>query len=119
MQQVLSYKVIGRHLREARQRLSLKQEQVAEMADMSAPLYGKMERGEIRPNVLRLAAVCNVLRIPLSSVFEGATPDGFNLSNIDHSVQQFDQFFHELGMRVSPKTKTVMMAVCASIAEIE
>lgn len=42
----VSYKVIGRHIQEARKRMKLTQREIAEKLNMSDTYYGKIERGE-------------------------------------------------------------------------
>ena len=49
----VSYKVIGRHIQEARKQAKLTQRAVAEKLNMSDTYYGKIERGECRVNLDR------------------------------------------------------------------
>ena len=54
----VSYKVIGRHIQEARKRMKLTQREVAEKLNMSDTYYGKIERGECRANLERCSDQC-------------------------------------------------------------
>jgi transcriptional regulator with XRE-family HTH domain len=56
-------KILGANIREARVRLGLTQEQMAEMLDMSPEVYGRMERGLIFPRVERLVDICEKLGV--------------------------------------------------------
>ncbi|WP_224244806.1 helix-turn-helix domain-containing protein [Hyalangium gracile] len=59
-------KVLGSNMRQARQRINLTQEQVAESLDMPVEVYGRMERGSMLPRMEMFVAICRTL---------GATPD--------------------------------------------
>ena len=61
----VSYKVIGRHIQEARKQAKLTQRAVAEKLNMSDTYYGKIERGECRVNLERLAQISVLLHTPL------------------------------------------------------
>src|SRR3954468_8109475 len=51
-------KTLGENLKKARTRLSITQEQMAELLEMSPEVYGRMERGLIFPRVERLVDIC-------------------------------------------------------------
>jgi transcriptional regulator with XRE-family HTH domain len=57
----LDKRTLGRNIREARRRLGLTQEQMAELIDMAPEVYGRMERGHIAPRLERFVAICRVL----------------------------------------------------------
>lgn len=57
----LDKKTLGRNIRQARCRLGLTQEQMAERIDMAPEVYGRMERGHIAPRLERFVAICRVL----------------------------------------------------------
>jgi transcriptional regulator with XRE-family HTH domain len=57
----LDKRTLGRNIRQARCRLGLTQEQMAERIDMAPEVYGRMERGLIVPRLERFVAICRVL----------------------------------------------------------
>jgi transcriptional regulator with XRE-family HTH domain len=57
----LDKKMLGRNIRQARYRLGLTQEQMAERIDMAPEVYGRMERGHLVPRLERFVAICRVL----------------------------------------------------------
>jgi transcriptional regulator with XRE-family HTH domain len=57
----LDKKTLGRNIRQARYRLGLTQEQMAERIDMAPEVYGRMERGHLVPRLERFVAICRVL----------------------------------------------------------
>ena len=67
----VSYKVIGRHIQEARKRMKLTQREIAEKLNMSDTYYGKIERGECRTNLERLAQISVLLNVPLEDLISG------------------------------------------------
>src|SRR5437868_6800878 len=57
----LNKRTLGRNIRQARCRMGLTQEQMAERIDMAPEVYGRMERGHIVPRLERFVAICRVL----------------------------------------------------------
>jgi len=52
---------LGRNIRQARCRLGLTQEQMAERINMAPEVYGRMERGHLVPRLERFVALCRAL----------------------------------------------------------
>ena len=71
---LLSYATIGRNIKAARERLNLSQAQVAEMVDLSVRYYGKIERGQERPPLERIAQISEKLSVPIEALFSGSLP---------------------------------------------
>ncbi|HYH95716.1 helix-turn-helix transcriptional regulator [Hyalangium sp.] len=57
----LDKRKLGRNIRQARCRLGLTQEQMAERIDMAPEVYGRLERGHLVPRLERFVAICRVL----------------------------------------------------------
>lgn len=114
---MLSYKIVGRHLRDARERLELSQQEVANMADMSIAYYGKIERGDIRPNLDRLAEVCDVLQVPISDVFKGARIEKTPLTNNEPEDEEFLEYCRAIAARTSAKKRGLIIKVATDIAD--
>jgi DNA-binding XRE family transcriptional regulator len=75
----LDKKKLGRNIRQARCRLGLTQEQMAERIDMAPEVYGRMERGLLVPRLERFVAICRVLgEAPGRLIFpqDGAEAEG-------------------------------------------
>ncbi len=115
---MVSYKIIGKHIREARHRLGLSQEDAAFRANMSQPYFGKYERGDIRQNIDKLADISQALEIPFISLFEGAfIPDGA-LNNRPVPAEEYEVFMNELGSLTDERTKLVLMRLCADVRSL-
>lgn len=71
---MLSYEVIGHNIKAARERLKWTQAAVAEKMDITTRFYGKIERGEEKPPLERLAQISELLSVPIESLFAGALP---------------------------------------------
>lgn len=110
-----SYRIIGMHLRKARELLKLKQADVARIADVSLPYYGKLERGKISPSLDRLMRICKVLQLPLTEVFKGVMPLEESFEHDTPTAVEFVDFFSHIADRVSDHTKSVMVEVCRQI----
>ena len=116
---VVSYQVIGSHLKNARRRLDLLQADVAERAGITQAYYGKIERGAIKPNIDRLADLCQVLCIPLESVFQGAfVPEGSLLDNLPAPAEEFEVYMNEIGQKVDTRTKLILMRICGELSNL-
>ena len=68
----VSYKVIGRHIRDARKAKGLTQEQFAERLDMSALHYGRLERGDRPASLEQIARIADDLGISTLSLLSGS-----------------------------------------------
>lgn len=116
---MVSYVVIGNHIKQARQRLHITQEEAAFRAGISAAYYSKIERGVLRPNIDRLATISQVLSVPLDSLFKGAMiPDGSLLENLPAHTEEFDQYMREVGRKVDDRTKIIIMRICGELSNL-
>lgn len=116
---MVSYVVIGNHIKQARLRLSITQEEAAFRAGISAAYYSKIERGVLRPNIDRLAAISQALSVPLDSLFKGAMlPDAGLLENLPVRTEEFDQYMHEVGRKVDERTKIIIMRICGELSNL-
>lgn len=69
----LNYKLIGKRLRAIRKKRKLTQEEVAELANLSAQHISGIERGSAPVSLPALVRLCNVLK---------TTPDGVLLDSV-------------------------------------
>ena len=69
-----SLHIIGRKLREVREKQHLTQSDVAEKADISTNHYAQIERGEANPSIETLESILKALNIKSSKVL----PSMFN-----------------------------------------
>lgn len=56
-------KSIGEQLREAREKIHLTQQEVAERASMSTNFYAQMERNEVNPSIEKVQSVKKILKL--------------------------------------------------------
>jgi transcriptional regulator with XRE-family HTH domain len=61
--------VLGKRIRELRQRTGLSQEKMAAKARMDRTYYAGIERGERNPSVKNLAKIANALGVHISALF--------------------------------------------------
>lgn len=116
----VSYKVIGRHIQEARKRMKLTQREVAEKLNMSDTYYGKIERGECRTNLERLAQISVLLNVPLENLISGcmenAVPEQCRANPQKLSLASQ---FSEIAYGCSEKSRNLMLRVCRDIAQTD
>ena len=116
----IEYTVIGRHIRAARKRKHLTQEDVADMIDMSPAHFGKVERGERPVNLQRLSQIGHVLDIPLEKLVEGASvsDDGCAVRfEADGDDTDFLESIESISKGCSPQALRLMLRLCAAVAE--
>lgn len=118
----IEYQIIGRHIREARNRKNLTQEAVASVIDMSTAYFGKVERGVKPINLLRLAQISELLETPLEKLVEGAV----QLEGIEHlpyPVMDVDEMFLDEIVRIasgcSKDALELMLRLCGTVAEMD
>lgn len=71
-------KVLGKRIREERQRVGLTQEQIAEYIDVSTTYIGFIERGERSVTLEKLALLAECFHVSVDSLLSessGGTPD--------------------------------------------
>lgn len=116
---MVSYEVIGKHIHDARMRLELTQAEAAYRAGMGTAYFGKIERGEIRPNIDRLADISQALRIPFESLFQGAfIPEGVLLDNTPLSAEECEVFLSQICKKADHRTRQIMMRVCGELSNM-
>lgn len=114
---MVSYKIIGRNIKAARDRLGLTQEDVATKLELSVKYYGKMERGEVKQNLERLGQVSGILSVPLETLVAGALP----FQEYSNRMPQDD-----VGAKVAlliggcdSAHRAAILAVCKTIATLD
>ena len=94
----ISYKVIGRHIRDARKSAGLTQEAAANQLGLSPEHYGKVERGERTVNLERMVQISHLY---------GTTPA---------EMDAFLSAMREIAGGCTEQSRALMLRVCAEIA---
>lgn len=116
----IEYKVIGRHIRTARKRKNMTQEDVAAAIEMSPAHFGKVERGDRPVNLQRLSQLSQVLDVPLEKLVEGAAiaDDGSTVSKTGFTGNtDFIDSIEILAKGCSDDAKRLMLRLCAAVAD--
>ena len=115
----VSYKAIGRHIQEARKQAKLTQSMVAEKLKMSDTYYGKIERGECRVNLERLAQISVLLHTPLEDLISGCM-EHCEQTNMDNPKKlSLASQFSEIAYGCSEKSRNLMLRVGRDIAQAD
>lgn len=72
-------RMVGGRLREARQGLAMTLDDVAREAGLTKSFVSAVERGETSPSIGSLYRICEVLGVPVASLFETATAPESNV----------------------------------------
>lgn len=67
--------LIGARLRATRLRQGLTIEKVADAAQVTKGFISRLERDEVSPSVTKLVTICDVLSLPIGTLFEAAQTD--------------------------------------------
>lgn len=114
---MLSYKILGNNIQQARLVRRLTQEQMAAKLGLTQNHYGRFERGEIKPSLNRLYQICEILSVPIEEMFRGTYDPG-------DFEQPAPPDMTAVGIArllggCSEKKKAVIYQLCKSIAELE
>ena len=68
---LINYRLIGRHIKAARKARRMTQEMLAEKMDVSLGYIGQIERVAKLINLERLAQICLILQVPIEDMIAG------------------------------------------------
>lgn len=114
---LVSYKVIGRNIRQARMQAGLTQEQTAEKLKISQLHFGRLERGERPASLEQLAHIAQVLHVPLASLLNGCAIEELYTAAPDEDAAMFCRAITHLATGCSAKARKLMLSLCQSVAE--
>lgn len=106
---MVDYKLIGARLRERRRSLGLRQEFVAEQADITVVYLSKIENGRVKPTVDVYAALCAALQCDLGAVFAHVSVD-----SRDYQNERVLELFHAC----TPRVKPIALELLEKLAEL-
>lgn len=89
----MDYTSIGKHIRSYRIQKKLRQEDVAEMVDLSPNYYGSIERGEKIPALDTFIAILNALEISADQVLSDVLKVGYTARNsaLDEKMREIPE----------------------------
>ena len=106
----ISYKVIGRHIRDARKSAGLTQEAAANQ-------LGKVERGERTVNLERLVQISHLYGTTVCALLEGFDTEA--AATVTQRPAEMDAFLsamRQIGSGCTEQSRALMLRVCAEIA---
>ncbi|MDO5299926.1 MAG: helix-turn-helix transcriptional regulator [Clostridia bacterium] len=113
---IVSYKTIGRNIRDARMEANLTQEQTAERLRISQLHFGRLERGERPASLEQIAQIAHVLGVPTASLLNGCiVEESFDVTP-DESAQSLGKAVAGLANGCSPKARHLMYTLCQAVA---
>lgn len=69
----VDFNIIGKRLKEARKKIGLTQEKLAEKMEVSIAYLSKVETGKIHINLERLSQMCNILNVTEGQILNGVS----------------------------------------------
>lgn len=113
----ISYKVIGRHIRDARKSAGLTQEAAANQLGLSPEHYGKVERGERTVNLERMVQISHLYGTTVCAPLEGFDTEA--TAAVTRRPAETDAFLsamREIAGGCTEQSRALMLHVCAEIA---
>ena len=115
----ISYKVIGRHIRDARKRAGLTQEAAANQLGLSPEHYGKVERGERTVNLERMVQISHLYGTTVCALLESFDTDAAPVTQRPAEIDAFLSAMREIAGGCTEQSRALMLRVCAEIAAID
>lgn len=112
----ISYKVIGRHIRDARKSAGLTQEAAANQLGLSPEHYGKVERGERTVNLERMVQISHLYGTTACALLEGFDTDAAPVTQRPAEIDAFLSAMREIAGGCTEQSRALMLRVCAEIA---
>ena len=94
---VVDYKLIGQRIQEQRRKCGLRQEFVAEQADITVVYLSKIENGRAKPTIEAYSAICEVLQCDLSTIFSDVAT-----TSRDYQNERVTELFRACSPEVKP-----------------
>ena len=116
----ISYKVIGRHIRDARKSAGLTREAAANQLGLSPEHYGKAARGERTVNLERLVQISHLYGTTVCALLEGFNTEA--VAPVTQRPAEMDAFLsamREIAGGCTERSRALMLRVCAEIAAID
>ncbi len=113
----VSYKAIGRNIRQARTNANLTQEQTAERLRISLLHFGRLERGDRPASLEQIAQIAHVLEVKPSSLLVGAIEGDDLDANVPESATALGKAVGKLAAGCSKQGCRTIYAAARAIAE--
>lgn len=111
MNSKIDYRRIGRHFRAARQRLNLKQKDVAELLGVSVKTYSNMERGAQELSLYRIIQLCQLLKLKPDCVLDDCNDDLLGLETLPEVVCEAKEQLMLLSNKCSDETAQLLNTI--------
>ena len=113
---LVSYRVIGRNIREARKNKGLTQAKAAEQVGLSQLHYGRLERGDRRAALEQIAAIAHVLDVSVASLLEGCV-ETLNAESADRKTIGAE--IDSIAAGCKTQTRETMVEICRILARMD
>ncbi len=100
----MNYVSMGQHIRNARRKKHMTQEQLAEKIEMSASFLGHIERGSRAASLETLVAICNALSVSPSELLQD--------SLVNEAQKEIEQLLASMSPAELKQFKKVLALMC-------
>ena len=117
---LIDYRILGKNIKDARERLGKTQAAIANEMQIITSTYGKFERGVLKPSLERLVAICQILQISIESSLFGAVNVKLLSANTTPEQDRYHKEFQVLMNQChNPKCIQAMLALCQHVVILE
>ena len=115
----VSYKTIGRNIRQARISAGFTQKEAADLLHISALHWGRIERGDRPVSLDRLSLIAETMNVRVSTLLCGCIPeDRFDQTTSEKSAA-LGESIAQLAANCSDKTIQLIFDVCKLMIEAD
>ena len=107
----IDYRRIGRHFRAARQKLNLKQKDVAELIGVSDKTYSNMERGAQELSLYRIIQLCQLLKLKPGCVLDDCNDELLALETLPETACEAKSQLMLLSSKCSDETAQLLSTI--------
>ena len=113
---LVSYRVIGRNIRDARKNKGMTQAKVAEQVRLSQLHYGRLERGDRRAALEQIAVIAQTLDVSVSSLLEGCV-EALNAERADRKTIGAE--IDSIAAGCKKETCEIMVEICRVLVRMD
>lgn len=106
---MVDFKLIGSRIKAQRETRDMTQEQVAELAEITAVYLSKIENGKVRPTLNTLSVICSILDCDLGEILLNITSESNKYQN-ERVVTLFQN--------CSPNVKPIALKLLEQLSEL-
>ena len=108
---LLDYKMIGERIQKQRKKIGMTQEELSEKLGITSGSISRMERGDLKPNLLRISQISSILGTTSSAILTGTSPA--------NTSANLDSEFYELLSKCSATDQKLIYELAKTVLKVK